>query len=341
MPIFHAMTLIARAVARSIRDRVTDSPWRWSVVLATAGLPGCNAILGLNPSELRDDAGPDSVPGDATTGSAPASDANADAAPSAEGPHDAALSLDAAAAADGAPDDAGAPIAAGTGWCSQNPGHTFCDDFDEYANINALLDAWSSYEQTGGSLRFDTSNALSGPNALEAVGTGVSQVLVLKTFPLPAQPSKLSLAFDLRINATGSVSSLGAVGLAGIAFGYGTSDARAALSIGNGPGLFATWQDAVDAGAGRAASSAPATGGYPNNGVWAARYVLEIDYSSSANSCVQLSKGPTTLLAQCLPIPTSMLHSAVVSIAVGVYSAGLGVTGMFDVEFDNVTFDIQ
>ena len=92
--------------------------------------------------------------------------------------------------------DAGAPIDAGTGWCSQHPGHTFCDDFDEYANINALLSGWSSYEQSGGSLRLDSSNALSAPNALEAEGTSGSQVLVLETFPLPAQPSTLRLEFE-------------------------------------------------------------------------------------------------------------------------------------------------
>jgi len=134
--------------------------------------------------------------------------------------------------------DTGSPGDGGASWCGGQGAHTFCEDFDDYTNVTALLGAWSTFEQTGGgSFAFDTVNAPSAPNALEVMGPNGGQVLVIKTFPLAKQPAVLRLDFDLRINSSGSVGFLSAVGLAAIAFGGGLSDGYAALTIGRRPTL--------------------------------------------------------------------------------------------------------
>jgi hypothetical protein len=239
--------------------------------------------------------------------------------------------------------DTAPPGDGGASWCSGQGAHTFCEDFDEYTNVTALLGAWSTFEQTGGgSFTFDTVNAPSPPNALEVMGANGAQVLVIKTFPLAKQPAVLRLDFDLRINSSGSVGFLSAVGLAAIAFGDGLPDGYTALTIGGGPTLSGEWTDSVDAGPSDAGTfrTSNATGPFPAGGVWAARYAIEVDYTSTA-SCVQIYEGITPLLSPCLALPPHLLHPASVSIALGDYAGGLESTGVINVEFDNVTFDIQ
>jgi hypothetical protein len=231
----------------------------------------------------------------------------------------------------------------GASWCSGQAGHTFCEDFDEYSDVTALLGAWSTFEQTGGgSFAFDTVNAPSPPNALEVMGPNGAQVLVIKTFPLAKQPAVLRLDFDLRIDSSGSVGFLSAVGLAAIAFGAAVSDGYAALAIASGPSLSGGWTDATDAGASDAGAfkTSNATGTFPAGGVWTARYAIEVDYTSTAG-CVQIYAGITPLLSPCLALPPHLLHPASVSISLGDYAGGLDNTGVINVEFDNVTFDIQ
>ncbi len=136
---------------------------------------------------------------------------------------------------------------------------------------------------------------------------------------------------------------LAAVGLAAIAFGDGLSDGYAALTIGNGPTLSGEWTNTVDAGPSDAGAfkTSNATGAFPAGGVWAARYAIEVDYTSTTG-CLQIFEGITPLLSPCLAhYPPPLLHPASVSIALGDYAGGLGTTGIVSVEFDNVTFDIQ
>jgi hypothetical protein len=236
-----------------------------------------------------------------------------------------------------------APSDGGASWCSGQGAHTFCEDFDEYTNVTALLGAWSTFEQTGGgSFTFDTVSAPSPPNALEVMGPNGAQVLVIKTFPLAKQPAVLRLDFDLRINSSGSVGFLSAVGLAAIAFGGALSDGYAALTIGDGPTLSGEWTDSVDAGPSDAGAfkTSNATGAFPAGGVWAARYAIEVDYTSTGG-CLQIYEGITALLSPCLALPPHLLHPASVSVALGAYAGGLESTGVINVEFDNVTFDVQ
>jgi len=256
---------------------------------------------------------------------------------------DAPSSSDTAPASDGPlPGDAGSRMDAPSSWCSGDAGHTFCEDFDEYANVTALEGAWSSFQAIGGTLGFDTTNAPSPPNALEVTGGNGAQVLVVKTFPLGSPPASLRLDFDLRFNSTGSVGLLSAAGLASIAFGNALADGYAALAIGNGPTLAAAWAEAADAGAsdGGTFKTSASTGPFPAAGTWAGRYSIEVTYTSTGG-CVQVYEGVTALLSPCLALPSRLLHPASVAIALGDYTGGVGNTGAINVEFDNVTFDIK
>ena len=244
-------------------------------------------------------------------------------------------------------DDSGAPIVeAGPpqGWCSGQT-HTFCADFDEQPSVTALLSSWSSFEQSGGSFDFDTTSALSPPNALEVKGASGAQTLVLETFPrLHARPTKIRLEFDLRIDSPGSVGAFSAAGFAAIAYGTGVADGYVALAIGNDFGnvLAGAWAIADGSAAGDAGSYATSSSGtaFPSSGTWAGRFAIEIDYDASGSACLQGYRGPTPLLTPCMPLPPSLSNPGVVSIALGDYAAGLGNTGAIDLEFDNVTYDV-
>ena len=243
----------------------------------------------------------------------------------------------------GVRDGGGGSDGGAAGWCGAHPGHTFCEDFDEYPSINGLFGAWTSFQQTNGTFSFDTSNAPSAPNALDVAGTNGAQVLVFKGFPAGAKPSVLRLEFDLRFNSSGSVGLLAAVGIAAITFGPSVSDGYAALVIKYGPSLSAAWADSADAGPTDAGTFkiAGATGTFPTTGIWSARYAIEIDYSSTDTACVQVFQGMTPLLSPCLPLPPHLVHPGALSIVLGDYAAGIGGTGAINVEFDDVTFDAR
>jgi hypothetical protein len=296
-----------------------------TVVCATLALAASVASgASCGGSSFTDaDAAPDGPSVDATGGTADVSN---------DGPstsHDSGSVVD-------APGDA-----TGTGWCATHPGHTFCEDFDESPNVTAFLGTWSTFQQTGGIFKFDTSGAPSAPNALEATGTNSAKVVVLKTFPISRTATKVRMDFDLRINSSGSVGLLSAAGLAALAFGSSISDGFASIAIANGPALSAAWAASADAGTAADAGTfkaSNATGTFPATGVWAARYGIEVDYSASGG-CVQIFEGPTPLLSSCLALPPTLAHPTVVSVVVGDYTAGFGNTGSIDVEFDDVTFD--
>jgi hypothetical protein len=306
-------------------------PARGGGLAATAlALLGAAGACGGN-SFTTADAGTsfDGTTGEATT--QPPDAGGTDASPSSDGGH----------GAEGGPAPDG-PSDATAGWCGAHPGHTFCEDFDEYKNVSALFGAWSSFEQTNGNFKLDPSGPPSPPNALEVIGANGAKAVVLKTLSVTKRPTKLRLEFDLRLNSTGSVGLLSAVGLAAIAFGSTVSDGFAALSIGNGPSLSAWWVDSADAGASDAGTfkGSNASGAFPGTGAWAARYAIEVDYLATTG-CVQIYEGPTALLSPCLPLPPNLLHPGVVSVVLGDYAAGFGVTGSIDVDFDDVTFDVQ
>ena len=241
--------------------------------------------------------------------------------------------------------EAAAPLDAGASWCT---GHTdtFCEDFDEYPTVTNLLGSttWPSFEQAGGSFQFDTVNAPSPPNALEARGDDGSQVIIVKTFTgIAPTLARVAMTFDLRINSPGTPGLLSAAGFAAIAFGTSISDGYVALAIAEGPTLAAFWADSTTANVdGGTFKPALASGAFPSTGVWAGSYTLEIDYdATNPTGCVQVYSGPSRLLSPCLPLPPQFGHPTVLSIALGDVAGGLEHTGSVNVEFDNVTFDIK
>jgi hypothetical protein len=254
----------------------------------------------------------------------------------------------------GTPTEASSPVDAGSSWCSGSANTTnatvFCEDFDEYpsgaAGISALLSSstWPTFEQSGGTFSFDTSNPPSPPNAFVATGGSNAQMLIVKGLATPgAQITTLHLEFDLRINEAGTIGLLSAAGLAAIAFGDSLVDGYAALAIGSGPNLQAVWTLPADAGPASASSfkTQNATGSFPTTGQWSGRYAIEIDYTGTAaakTGCIQIYQGVTPLLSPCLALPAEFATPHTLSVALGDYAGGTGNTGTIDIEFDNVTF---
>ncbi|HEY8038358.1 MAG TPA: hypothetical protein VIF15_01130 [Polyangiaceae bacterium] len=238
--------------------------------------------------------------------------------------------------------DAGGGDAA-SHWCAGRP-EMFCEDFDEAADVGSFLASWSTFEQNGGTFRFDTASAPSPPNALGVGGSNGAQVLAIKTFPLlTRRPRLVRLEFALRINSPGSVGLLSAAGFAAVAYGARLTDGFAAMAIGNGPVISAAWVAPGDAGGDAGAfQTASAKGAFPSLQVWAGRFAIEIDFGATAGAggCVQMFQGPTALLDACLPLPPTLGDPRVLSIALGDSAAALGSTGNIDLEFDDVTFDV-
>ena len=258
------------------------------------------------------------------------------------------------AAVEAAPIEAGAeaeaggaapPVDSGPPWCT---GHTetFCEDFDEYPSITNLLgsNTWPVYDQQAGSFTFDTVNAPSPPNALHVAGDDGAEVIIVKSFPaLTKVPTKVVLTFDLRINSPGTPGLLSAAGLAAIAFGNSINDGYVAMAIGDGPTLSALWVQStttmpMDAGAFKAA---PVTGAFPSTGIWAASFVVEVDYSPPMPPCLLVYQGVPPQPSSCVPLPPEFANPTVLSIVLGDVAGGAGHTGSVDLEFDNVTFNIR
>ena len=249
----------------------------------------------------------------------------------------------------GMPSDTGSPpMEAGASWCA---GQTvmFCEDFDEYANFNAVTNSttWPVYNKNKCMFSFDTTTPKSPPNSLQANGDDGADLLIVHTFAKPVAPKTLRLEFDLRIDSAGTVGPLSAAGFAAIAFGTNIDSGFAAIAIGAGPVISAAWvmgtvtMPGSDAGSFMAAN-APASD-FPSLGQWSARYALEVQYgatSGTSGACVQVYQGATPLLTPCLPLPAELLKPGPVSIAIGDEASGFRSTGQVDIEFDNVTFDV-
>jgi hypothetical protein len=252
---------------------------------------------------------------------------------------------DASIGGDGAGSDDGA---SGSSWCASQT-TKFCADFDEATEINPLLSSWSSFEASGGQFTFDSDASVpSPPNALVATATATSnaspQVLLIQTMPaITARPTSTRLEFDLRIDQAGMVGALAASAFAVIVDGTNASDGVVALAIGSGPKLAAAWTAPADAGTedGTTYGGMSSTQPFPTTGSWSGRYAIDITYSGTTTktACAQIYQGATPLLSPCLPLPASFVDPKVLSIALGVFAAGLGNIGNMQVEFDNVTFD--
>ncbi len=241
--------------------------------------------------------------------------------------------------------DAAPPVDAGPSYCSGRT-DTFCEDFDQYPNVNNLLGSstWPSNEQQAGSFSFDTVNEASPPNSLEVAGDDGAEVIIVKNFPpLQTLPTKVTLAFDLRINTPGMPGLLAVAGFAAIAFGTSISDGYVALAITNGPQLSALWVQstsvtALDAGTFKAT---PAMGAFPSVGVWAGTFAVEVEYDPPKPPCLQVYRGVTALLSSCVDLPPEFAMPTVLSIVLGDVAGGVGKTGTVNLEFDNVTFDVK
>jgi hypothetical protein len=221
----------------------------------------------------------------------------------------------------------------------------FCEDFDRYLDVGAFLSSWSNYQQNSGQFRFNRLDAQSQPNALQVFGDTSATVLAIKTFDqLPPHPASVRLEFALRINSAGSVGLLSAAGFAAIAYGTSISDGYAALAIGNGPSIVAAWAAPGDAGAGDAgAFQSASSGSLPTTEQWAGRFAIEIDYqaASTAGACAQIYQGQSPILKSCLPLPPSLSNPGVLSVIIGDDAVGLRATGVIDIEFDDLTFDVR
>jgi hypothetical protein len=257
-----------------------------------------------------------------------------------------------------APDSPGPPLDAGS-FCAGRT-ELFCEDFDEYPDLAALLGAptWPGFEHVNGSFQLDTSESPpppSPPNALDVQGDDGAQVLIVKTFGPRAVPKRAALTFDLRINDPGTVGPLSAAGFAAIAVGD-TLDAgyvaMAIASVGGAPVLTAVWSRSAgasgpDAGSfGVAASGNGTMGTFPAAGVWDGDYTLEMTFGVTAANpaggpCLQVYRAVAPLLAQCLPLPPQFAAPSVFSIALGDEAGGGARTGSIDIEFDNVLFDAK
>ena len=256
----------------------------------------------------------------------------------------------------GASDGAGPPFEGGpmTSYCAAHMGaYSFCEDFDKAPNVTQFLSSWTTFSQTGGTFSFDTTNVPSPPNALHVATTSTSGVrtLVIHVMPPPTAPVlRQRLEFDFLVDAASNIGALSAGAVAAILFGDEVTGGVVALAFGNGTGTIPTvaavylGPQPQDAGLPLFGSSnAPPP--FPNLGQWDGRFAIEIQYpgpdagTAGAMACAQLFIGGIAQLNPCLALPSALSHPATTtSIALGVYSGGLGNTGNIGVGFDNVTF---
>jgi hypothetical protein len=271
------------------------------------------------------------------------------------GPTDAPSGTDAGADATG--DGPVGPSEAGPGpsYCATHLGtYDFCEDFDKFPNVAQFLTSWTTYSSTGGTFSFDTANVPSPPNALGVVTTSTSNVRTLAIHVMPpAGPvpvAKQRLEFDFLVSAASNIQAFSAGVVAAILFGGDITGGAVGLAFGNGSGTSATLAavyqgPAVDAGL-PAFGSSNAPPPFPNLDQWDGRFAIEITYpgpdagaTTGATACAQIYVGNIAQLNPCLALPTSLSHpAATTSIALGVYSGGVGNTGTIGVGFDDVTF---
>jgi len=246
-----------------------------------------------------------------------------------------------------------APVEAGPSWCSTQPSTlALCEDFDSYPTVQQFLSSWTTYSAINGTFSFDNTAVPSPPNALAAATTNTSGVRTLALHVLPAPPQgpikKLRLEFDLLISQATGIDLTAASGLAAIVFGSDVvSGGAVALGIVAGPQLAAIYVGPQPADGGVPLFGAsPASSPFPALSQWDGRYAIEIDYTApeagvtTASACAQLFIG-TVAQGPCLSLPAELSSRPVTTIALGVYSGGLGKSGTIGAAFDNVTFSVD
>jgi hypothetical protein len=230
------------------------------------------------------------------------------------------------------------------GYCANNPGLQYCEDFDEYTSLADLTASSTSgwlASTSNGAFALDTSDPVSPPNDLQAnimpaasTTTFPDAVLARSLSDPPVSGGTTSLAFELRLDGAGSLSATTVVVLAAILYGSSLSTREAVVMVlGKGATLAVTYSDAATMLPGsKALSAASATGQW-------VRYTLEIDF---ANGTAQLmdDKGDST---GTLSLPQGLVNApSSVGIALGLSAVnalgGAPTTGAVQVRFDNVTY---
>lgn len=279
----------------------------------------------------------------------------------ATGPTDSSSAGDDSMADSSSPPESGlvdSPIIVGDGgasYCAMHVGtYDFCEDFDRFANVTAFLGSWTTFSQTGGTFAFDQNDVPSAPNALVATTNSTSGVrtLVIHVMPPATAPvAKQRLEFDFLVDQASNVGATAVGAVAAILYGGDVTGGAVALGFGNGTGSSATlaamYLGPTPAGGGLPVfNSANAPPPFPSLAVWDGRFAIEITYpppdagsTAGDTACAQLYIGSIAQLSPCLSLPTSLSHPAqTTSIALGVFSGGVGSSGNIGVAFDNVTF---
>ena len=237
-------------------------------------------------------------------------------------------------------------------WCDGKQ-VLFCEDFDGLPTVDEFLNGpiWTSVSTTNGTFSFDSvASVPSPPHALRVRTTSSSGVTTLAIHTFPAftkAPSKLRLEFNLRIDAGDGVNGLSGAFFAGILTGTRISDGVMGIEIGPGPALLGGYLETSNGlnGAPPPYKEYGLPTAFPTEGTWIGPYTVEVDYSSGPagkrTGCIQILSGGAPQLAQCSAVPASLVDPPFVSIALGVYGGGLGLTGNVQLEFDNVTFTAE
>jgi hypothetical protein len=235
------------------------------------------------------------------------------------------------------------PDAAPSRWCDARQA-LFCEDFDELSTVDEFLGSWTSVSTTGGTFSFDSvAGVPSPPHALRIRTTSASAVTAVAIHAMPAftkAPSRLRLEFDVRIDAGDGVGVASGAMFAGILTGTRLSDGVIGIEIGTGPSLRGGYLEPNGA-----FKELPLASAFPTEGEWIGPYAVEADYSRDQSGkrtgCIQILSGGAPQLTQCAPLPASLVDPPFVSIALGVYGGGLGLTGNVQLEFDDVTFTAE
>ncbi|HEX4340676.1 MAG TPA: hypothetical protein VH062_32430 [Polyangiaceae bacterium] len=229
-------------------------------------------------------------------------------------------------------------------WCDTQR-VLFCEDFDGVSTIDEFLSGKWFVSTTGGTFSFDTSAGTpSPPHALRVRTNSASNVTAIGIHSIPpfgSAPSKLRLQFALRIDSGDDVGVASGAVFAGIVTGARLADGIIGLEVGPGPSLRAGFQEPANG----QPTELPLPSAFPTEGAWLGPYVVEADFSTdrvgTRTGCIQIFDGGVPQLDGCSPLPASLVDPPVISIALGVYSGGLGLTGDVQLAFDNVTLTAE
>jgi hypothetical protein len=228
-------------------------------------------------------------------------------------------------------------------WCDGRQ-VLFCEDFDGFATVDELLNSWTNFSTVGAAFTFDTSAGVPSPPSALRVRTmarsGVQALAVRKIDAFTTRPTSIRLEFALRIDAGDTVDPVTGAAFAGFLTGTRVTDGIVGIKVGPGPALLAGYVEPNNG----PANDTPLPSVFPTENQWLGRYGIEVTYANVAavrSACLQILVGGTRQLPQCLKLPASLVDPAFVSVALGVYSGGVGATGDVQLRFDNVTMTAQ